>query len=258
MKKIVVTFLVGFALLSCKSVVFKENLFEEDADFDIQGNVKTITCYQTIKNEKTDSLKVILFYDTSKKLTKQIDHYKKTNDTTLFIYDNKNRLLEEKSTRNRGVYSNKYKYDTNGNLFSYQQLAKDEISFEIKYFYDKRNNVISEIHQEKNKPADTGYYEIDYKKRTRKLKNSGPNGLNANYYDKNGNNIKNVSTYGTIVYKYDKRNRMSKKTNYDKDGKKKFENIYLNKYDKFNNLIEIVVITDGKFYRRDTNIIEYY
>lgn len=258
MKKTIVTFLIGFVILSCKSVVFKENLFEEDADFDIKGNVKTIACYQTIKNEKTDSLKVFLFYDKSKKLTKQIDYHKKTNDTTLFNYDKENRLLEEKSSRHRGIYSNKYKYDKNGNLFSYQQLSKGEISFEIKYFYDKRNNVISEVRQDKNKPADTGYYEIDYKKRMRKLKNSGPNGLNINSYDKNGNNIKNESIYATILYEYDKRNRMSKKTVINKDGKKKYENIYLNKYDKFNNLIEIVVITDGKFYRRDTNIIKYY
>ena len=257
MKKIVVTFLVGFALLSCKSVVFKENLFEEDADFDIQGNVKTITCYQTIKNEKTDSLKVILFYDTSKKLTKQIDHYKKTNDTTGFFYDSENRLLEEKSLRKKGQYSTKYIYNKKGNLLSYMQLSKGEINFEKKYFYDKRNNVISEIRQEKNKPADTSNFEIDYKKRTRKL-NLEENRVIIKSYDKNGYNIKSESPFGIIVYEYYKNNRMSKKTNYDKDGKKKFENIYLNKYDKFNNLIEIVVITDGKFYRRDTNVIEYY
>ena len=91
-----------------------------------------------------------------------------------------------------------------------------------------------------------------------KLKNSGPNGININSYDKNGKNIKKETIYATIKYEYDKRNRMSKKTVINKDGKKKYENIYLNKYDKFNNLIEIVVITDGKFYRRDTNVIEYY
>lgn len=257
MKKTIVTFLIGFVILSCKSVVFKENLFEEDADFDIKGNVKTIIYYRTIKNEKTDSLKSLLFYDKSKKLTKQIDYYLKKNDTTLFFYDNNNRLIEEKSYGIREG-SNKYKYDKKGNLISYQQGSPNEISFEKKYFYDKKDNIISKIRQEKNKSNDTSYYEIDYKKRMHILKNPDPNGLSIKTYDKNGYNIKNESRFGIVIYEYDKRSRMSKKTVYHKDGRKKFENVYLNKYDKFNNLVEITTIVDGEFYGRKTYVIEYY
>lgn len=244
---------ITFIFFSCKSsFVYKDYpLFEEDEDFEIKGNVDSISCYE-VSIYKKDTTKIVVFYNDKGKLIKQKDLYKKGIVECDYIYNGKNQLITEKFRTSKTIYD----YDEFGNLISYKNYEKDNLIFEKKYSY-KDNLLIYYQSFKKNVLTENSHYEYDHKKRSCVLKDTNNTIIRTTLHDKKGNVIESVSQYGVIKLKYDKFNRLIEKTSLDKNGKIKFINQYLNKYDKFNNLIETITMADGKYSKKGFYLITY-
>lgn len=255
MKKILNLIILGLICTSCAYPIVKDNIFEEDEDLTIHGNVNKITSYEIHEVKMEDSAKSIIYYDSKGKPLRQIDFHKKNKETTIMSYDKEDRLKSEQSD-SRNNFRSEYEYDENGNLAIYKQIYDGKISFEKKHFYDKRDNVLLHIFSNDGKPADTTNFSYDYKKKIRFTKFKS-DFSSKTYFNKKGNITKKETKNGSILYEYDSMGRISKKTVFNLEGKLKFQNLYLNKYDRRKNLVETNVIVDGKPYSKTIILIDY-
>lgn len=248
-----VVLFITFILFSCKSsYVYKDYpLFEEDEDFEIKGNVDSISCYE-VSIYKKDTSKIVLFYNEKGKLIKQKDIYKKGIVVCDYTYNDKNQLVTEIYRTSKTTYD----YDEFGNLISYKNFEKDNLIFKKIYSY-KDNLLIKYQFFNKNVLSENIIYEYDHKKKSCVLKDTNNTIIRLTLHDKKGNVIESASQYAVIKLKYDKYNRLIEKICLDKNGKLKYMNQYLNKYDKYNNLIETITMTDGKFLKKSYYLITY-
>ena len=257
MKHLITFYIIAFTLTSCGSIHFKDISLEEGDDVDFHGNVQKVTSYEILNNSKSDSTKVELYFERNGKLHKQIDFYKSSHETTTFKYDNKDRLVEHISNSDDQL-TYKFVYDKRDNQINSQAFYNGEISSEIRTVFDKKNNKVLEVRLKKDKPADTCSFMNDYHKRIQIANYSKSGKQLISHFDKRGNRIIIESATTTLKYEYDSRNRITRKSAYDKSGKLRFENTYLNKYDRLGNLKETLVIVDGKPFKRLKLIIDYY
>lgn len=242
-----------FILFSCKnSYVYKDYpLFEEDEDFEIKGNVDSISCYE-VSIYRKDTSKIVLFYNEKGKLIKQKDIYKKGIVVCDYTYNDKNQLITETYRNSKTTYD----YDEFGNLISYKNFEKDNLIFEKNYSY-KDNLLIKCQSFKKNVLSENSIYEYNHKKKASVLKDTNNIIVISRLHDKKGNVIESASQYGIIKLKYDKYNRLIEKICLDTNGKLKYKNQFLNKYDENNNLIETIKMTDGKFSKKSYYLIAY-
>lgn len=256
MRKLFLLLISYIIFISCSSSKFQDTFFEENEELKIHGKIKSITCYSLFEEEKNDSTKVILVYNGNKLPQKHIHFFKTITVTTSYTY-NGNNLIDIKPDYNKQS-STKMEYDKKGNMINRKSLYQNSVILEKKMFYDKNNNKIKEIHLESGKPGDTTLFKYNYKNRTKTSYYLKSNSESKTYYNHKGQIIRVDSRYGKLLYEYDKMGRISKKISYDKNDNLKFEQNYINTYDKKKNLIMTKIISNNKLYETTIYQIEYY
>ena len=253
MKKIYFISII-FAFISCNSIKVKET--ELDTTQDLLGKIKQIemtTFHYPINNKDTIVRKEnsIFLFGMKNILIKQIDYNSKFFDETNFNY--KNNLLENTISKiGKRITKTLYKYDHKNNVIEYGQLTNDTLYFKKSSIYDSKNNPIEQTYFHPNYRSNNSVekFNYDYKNRTVNIQgfdeNNKPNNQYLkNYFDKNGFIIKiefiytdsNKGYSSTSKIEYDNLGNLTKRTNFDKDGKLKETIIYKNTYDDKGNII---------------------
>jgi len=256
MRKIFLLTISSLIFICCSSSKFQATFFEENEELKIYGKIKSITCYSLFEKEKNDSIKEILIYNGNKLPQKNIHFFKTITVTTSYTYDGNN-LTDKKPDYNKQS-SYKMEYDKKGNMINLKSIYQNSVILEKKMFYDKNNNKVKEIHLESGKPGDTTLFKYNYKKRTMTSYYLKSNNESKKYYNHKGKIIRVDSRYGKLLYEYDKMGRISKKISFDKTDNLKFEQNYINTYDKKKNLIMTKIILNNKLYKTTIYQIEYY
>ena len=155
------------------------------------------------------------------------------------FYNSKDQLIKETF---EGKTLNTYTYDSKGNLIENVYYKNDTISYVKKIYYDKKNNPIKEISIKNDEIISTTNYTYDYSKNTVEIKiinskQSVSEGSVRYTFNKKGFIIQReiiAARTLTSIIEYDKFNHIKKLVNQN------LTRTYINKYDKKNNIVEVI------------------
>jgi hypothetical protein len=150
-------------------------------------------------------------------------------------HSNTNRVFSGKiiMAKKDSLILNKYSYDSAGNM-----ITDESKYYYIQYNYNKKNQLISIYDYRDEGDLSSNIQVVEaYEKRTTWV---NPQNKRTHYtttyeYDEKGQMSKSNNDYGYLTYEYDDHNRINKETYFDIFGKRSA--IYINSYDKNNNLI---------------------
>ena len=229
-------------LLLLNSCIGAKVIFESDEETRNipKGNIKSISFWSISLNKKiNDTLHIKVIYNNKNLPVQQKEYYENGTLTTNLFYNSKDQLIKETF---EGKTLNTYTYDSKGNLIENVYYKNDTISYVKKIYYDKKNNPIKEISIKNDEIISTTNYTYDYSKNTVEIKIINPKQSASEGYVRYTFNKKGLIIQREIIaprtltsiIEYDKFNHIKKLVNQN------LTRTYINKYDKKNNIVEVI------------------
>ena len=246
-------------------VIFLSSCTVEKVMFDIDeetrkepnGKIKSITFYSISLYKKiNDTAKIKFIYDDRNLPIEQIEYYKNDSLVVQRFYNDKKQLIKETVL---GKTINIYRYDKKGNVSENEYFVNDTIAYVTKTIYDKKNNPINVVNIKDNIILSTTNYRYDYSKKTVDITDVNPKQSETTSHVRYHFNKKGLIIQRDIISSQN----WSSKIKYDKfDQIEEFKTssltkTYVNKYDKKDNIIEVLKYEYNKPVRKMVFDIKY-
>lgn len=119
----------------------------------------------TFQSFSTEGEEPLLSYDHTFAYNEKglLTQYDRAGNTTVYVYDEQDRLLEERSTNAYYTHFTSYTYDGHGNVIKMSRGHSDKVEYYEEYTYDEKGNRLTETHFSKDPNAADLPFELPFR-----------------------------------------------------------------------------------------------